>query len=233
MNRSGQLYALQQLDLELDAHRAALERIRAELEEPQAWRQAQEELREAEGEGAALERRRKDLEAEVLALEAKIQPLERKLYDGSIRNPKELADLERDVKSLKARHSALEDRVLELMEQGEALERLMAERRAHLRTLEGDWQRRRGEVLKEQEREQKDLARLQGERAALIAHIEGTALALYESLRESRQGRAVTMVERGTCQGCRIALPSTELQRARNAELLVQCSSCQRILYLA
>ena len=40
----------------------------------------------------------------------------------------------------------------------------------------------------------------------------------------------VPIVQR-TCQGCRIALPSTEEQKARTSDNLVTCSSCGRILY--
>ena len=39
-------------------------------------------------------------------------------------------------------------------------------------------------------------------------------------------------VERGMCQGCRLALSTMELQRARSARGVVQCSSCRRILYV-
>ena len=59
------------------------------------------------------------------------------------------------------------------------------------------------------------------------------ALAVYERLRDDRNGYAVAKVERGMCQGCRITLPSGELQRIRNSQDMVQCSSCQRILFVA
>ena len=38
-------------------------------------------------------------------------------------------------------------------------------------------------------------------------------------------------VEQGICRGCRISLPTTDLQQARSGKL-VQCSSCGRILFL-
>jgi len=36
----------------------------------------------------------------------------------------------------------------------------------------------------------------------------------------------------GICQGCRITLPNTDLQRARGGGV-VRCSSCGRIIFLA
>ena len=49
---------------------------------------------------------------------------------------------------------------------------------------------------------------------------------------KKQKGTAVAKVEQGVCCGCRISLPSTELQRARS-DSLVRCSSCGRILFLA
>jgi len=43
---------------------------------------------------------------------------------------------------------------------------------------------------------------------------------------------SVAKVEGGACQGCRISLPMNLLQKARSGNSLVQCSSCERVLYL-
>jgi len=77
------------------------------------------------------------------------------------------------------------------------------------------------------------LASLEQRREDLAARIDAASLELYQDLRQKRQGRAVAKVEQGMCQGCRLVLSMTELQRARISQELVQCSSCQRILYLS
>jgi len=43
----------------------------------------------------------------------------------------------------------------------------------------------------------------------------------------------VVKVERGMCQGCRISLPMSVLQKARSGFDVVQCVSCERILYVS
>jgi predicted nucleic acid-binding Zn-ribbon protein len=48
----------------------------------------------------------------------------------------------------------------------------------------------------------------------------------------TRKGNAVVKVEQGRCQGCHIKLSMNEWQKARTG-VLVQCSSCGRILYLS
>ena len=59
------------------------------------------------------------------------------------------------------------------------------------------------------------------------------ALSLYRALRERRQATAVAVVERGLCQGCRISLPMSVVQKARAGAGLVQCVSCERILLVS
>ena len=54
---------------------------------------------------------------------------------------------------------------------------------------------------------------------------------LYTELKKQK-GIAVAKVEQGICRGCRISLPTAELQQARSGSL-VRCSSCGRILFLA
>ena len=53
-------------------------------------------------------------------LDAKMQPLEKKLYDGSVRNPKELTDLQKEVDSSRPTRSDLDDQGLPLIEAIEA-----------------------------------------------------------------------------------------------------------------
>ncbi|MCK4696871.1 MAG: hypothetical protein KAT53_01045, partial [Dehalococcoidia bacterium] len=77
------------------------------------------------------------------------------------------------------------------------------------------------------------LATLEQKGKDLAGKLDASSLELYQALRRKRHGRAVAKVEQGMCQGCRIALPMSELQRARLGQELVQCSSCERILYVS
>ena len=67
--------------------------------------------------------------------------------------------------------------------------------------------------------------------AAISAEIEPQVLEIYHELRK-RKGIAVARVEQGTCRGCQIALPASNLQQVKSGNL-VRCNTCERILYLA
>jgi len=51
-------------------------------------------------------------------------------------------------------------------------------------------------------------------------------------LRLRRAGRAVALLEGELCLGCRVTLPTSKAQQARQREDLTLCSSCERILYV-
>ena len=71
-----------------------------------------------------------------------------------------------------------------------------------------------------------------GSRGILAKTISKTLLTLYEALRKSKNGKAVVIVRSGVCDGCRIALSSSNTQRLSESDELNRCGSCQRILYV-
>ena len=90
--------------------------------------------------------------------------------------------------------------------------------------LENAWREQEEEAVAQ-------IEALRANRLALLPTMPSSLLPLYESLRRSKSGRAMALVERGTCQGCRLSLTTQETQRARSGQQIVQCSSCGRILY--
>ena len=74
------------------------------------------------------------------------------------------------------------------------------------------------------------IAALETRRENQLPAVDAESMRLYQLLRERHRGQAVAGVERGMCQGCRIALPMSLVQKARSGGGLVQCVSCERIL---
>ena len=88
------------------------------------------------------------------------------------------------------------------------------------------------QLLKEEKQLVMEVDRLRQARESTLPELPPSALALYEAIRAAKHGQAMAKVERGMCQGCRIALPEAERRQARSGQSIVQCSSCQRILYV-
>ena len=234
MTRISDLFDLQEIDLEIDARRAALSEAESRLGESEEVEAAAGVIQEREAGVQDLHKKLRASEWEVDDLTNKIKPLEKKLYGGSVHNPKELAGIEEDVHSLQARKRVLEDKELEVMSELEEAESSLAAARQDLSSLTAAWESEQQSLRQEQETLTAEIEDLEGKRSEQRGHIDGDALLLYDALRSKHQGRAVAKVERGTCGGCRISLPTSLLQKARGgADVIVQCSSCERILYVS
>ena len=233
MSTGRQLYELQEVDLGIEAKREALSLAESRLGESQALAEARVLLAQEEESLAELQHNQRLGEWEVEDLRAKIALLEEKLYAGSVKNPKELASLQSQVENLKRRRRELEDKVLDIMTEAETMQKRLSITSAEAERIEEKWREEQASLLREQAELSTALAALDQKRKDLISRIDAASLELYQVLKDKRQGRAVAKVEQGMCQGCRIVLPMSELQRARMGQELVQCSSCERILFVS
>jgi len=231
MGVTKQLYELQELDLEIDSQEQALSQTMSQLGESPAVLRVQGQLQSEQERLEELRRKQHSAEWEIEDISTKLAPAEKKLFSGDIKNSKELANLQHEVEMLKAKRNQMEEKALEIMEQVELSETSVAKISSELETLKAEWQRQQQELADSVERLKAILSDLRGKRQLLSAEIPPQVVELYQGLRKER-GTAVARVEQGICRGCRISLPTTELQQARSGNL-VKCSSCGRILFLA
>lgn len=230
MTTVSQLYALQDIDLSIESGRNALQEAEALIGNTDELEEAREEAATRKEELHAAEKAFKEAEYEADELRQKIEPLEKKLYQGTILNPKELDDLQKDIDSLKRRRSTLDDQAIEAMEALEEAQRLQKEAQERLDAMETDHQAGQTVLRGRIAALESEIAERQKERDEEAAEVEPSLLQLYDRIAAIRQHRAVAKVEGGACQGCRLSLPSSLIQRARGGSNIVQCSSCERIL---
>jgi predicted nucleic acid-binding Zn-ribbon protein len=228
-----ELYALQQIDLALDGQRASLTDTESRQGEPEELVEARALAEQRKDEAHAADSLFKEREAETESLSSKIEPLEKKLYDGKVTNPKELSDLQLDIESLRRRRSELDEKALEAMEALEEAQRASAEAQQALEALEASSQEEQAGLGVRHGEIEQEMSTLEERRAQQAALVDGGLLRLYEQLRAARQGRGVAKVEGGACQGCRISLPMSIVQRARAGNEIVQCNNCERILFVS
>jgi predicted nucleic acid-binding Zn-ribbon protein len=231
MNLARQLYQLQELDLEIESDERALEQVTGQLGESQAVVKAKARLDSEQERLEELKHQQHTAEWEIDDISNKIAAAEEKLFSGQVKNPKELTSLQQDVDMLKTRRGRLEEKALEIIDQVEQSEAAVAGVNSELKTLTADWQRQQEQLTEEAARLKTALSDFNQKRQQLAREIKPETVELYQQLRE-RKGTAVARVEQGICRGCRISLPTTDLQRARGNNL-AQCSSCGRILFLA
>lgn len=231
MSQTFKLYRLQQVDSQMDSARARLREIEVALTQNQALVEARQRLEQA---SQALETERKKLkraEEETHQQRIKIEQTDSSLYGGRIRSPKELQDLQNEAAALRRHRSVLEDRQLEAMLAVEEAETAYQDASDRLDQVTARFEEQSQSLIEEQTRLQKDVSRLEAERAAATSSIPENERLLYDQLRQQRRGIAVSKVTDKACSACGSVLSAALLSAARSPSQLSRCDFCGRILY--
>lgn len=230
MTTAQMLYELQQVDQAIDAKSRRLEAIAAQLKESETLKQARSRLEQLQQRVTRIERTQLEQELELRGLADKLKAEERRLYSGRVKNPKELAGLQKEVRYLKRRHKEMEEQLLETMVAREEIQAQLDEAAAALDRLEAEWEAHQATLLDEQRQLQDELSDLTRRREELVARVGRAALDSYDHLRRTK-GIAVAPVQGGLCGGCQVALSAVDQQRARGEDL-AYCGNCGRILVI-
>jgi len=230
MTTAPDVLALQETDQALDRARARLTDVEGQMGESEELINARQAVAQREEVLTELRSRLHDAEWSVDDAREKASEVEGRLYGGTIRNPKELADLDADLSSLKTQVAKREDTLLGLLVEIEEAEALHRSALSALAETEAAWQQHQAALLGEKSHLEPEIAELELRRQKQLPALDPSSLRLYQLLRERHRGLAVAGVERGMCRGCRILLPMSLLQKARSGVGLVQCVSCERIL---
>ena len=228
MSQTEDLYQLEQLDTAIENDEAALAAAKARIGDKRVLEAAAAKLDAAKKDLEERRAKHRAAEAEVDDITAKIESDEQKLYSGSIFNPKELNSLQHEVSIAKARRDELENATLEIIDGVETAEKAVADLTAANAQLEKDWAADQVRLKAETEKLTGTLDTLRKDRGSTAGGIEKAALDLYERIRKQKKP-AVSRVEQGICQSCRIQPPVSSLQRARGGQAAT--CGCGRILY--
>jgi len=230
MSLAGQLYRLQQLDLELQNKQQELNEVENQLSDNQALVVAESKIASQKEQLEDAKKKQKSSEWELEDLQEKIRQIDSQLYGGKTRDPKELVNLEKEAKSLKSQIKTKEDALLGLMSQVEDVAAKVKTTAEEVEHLKHEWVQRQETFGPRKGEIETVLANLKGDRNGLVQQIDSEAFNIYERIRLT-SGQAVVKVERGRCLGCHITVPTSQWQKAKAGDL-IQCNNCSRILYL-
>ena len=231
MGRASALYRLQQIDLTIDHASARLAAVNAELAEHEELRRAREAASQAETARHQASQAALAAEEAVAVQRRKVEETEKKLYGGSIHNPKELQELHAEAEALRRHLSTLEDDQLDQMMRLEQAEQAHEAAQARLELAEANASGRDQNLRKELEALASNLEQRNEEREAAAAGVSEEDLTLYGSLRKSVGGLAVAEMQDGTCGACGLTLAASARQEVGTGPGLIRCRQCRRILY--
>jgi uncharacterized protein len=231
MKIAKRFFELQHIDHEIDEINTVLNGVVLEIDDRSKVLDAESELNSLKDHLKDIENKRRDLEYEVEELQKNISQLNKKLFGGKVNNPKELVSMEQEKNIFLANLGKKEDSLLELMEDEESTNKKLQQQKEYVKKVEAEWRQEQKALRSKKDELDRQIDELNPKRQELINGVESQSLQIYDMIR-TRKGNAVVKVEQGRCQGCHIKLSMNELQKARTS-ILVQCSSCGRILYLS
>jgi predicted nucleic acid-binding Zn-ribbon protein len=214
-----------------------IRRAKAELGEIEPERQmlktkaagAQAALESAKTRVKQIESSRKDLELEV---EAKQQQIARYANQQlQTRKNEEYRALAHEIDNCKVDIIKIEDRQIELMEQGEAGQKEVARATQAANEAKKLMEDLLASLATREANLKKDLAELEANRQDLAGAVNEEALSRYERIMRSKGEHVVVGVQHGVCGGCHMKLQPQLLVTCQAAKELVTCSNCGRILY--
>jgi predicted nucleic acid-binding Zn-ribbon protein len=224
------LIALQSIDSAADAARRRLADLpKAEQAIEAGVAAARGDVDAAKGRLQESQTARRALEKDVAAVDTRLARFED--HKAAIKTNQEYTALLHEIATAKTEKDAIEERLLVLMEEADGLtaDLKAAEGRLGQATREGE--QARATLKSERSALDEELARLTARRADQQAAVEPRALAMYEQLLKGRRGVAVAKMSGEICTACHVRLRPHVTQLIRRNEELVQCESCQRILY--
>lgn len=228
------ILTLQSIDDEAATFRAALADAERRLLGDTELDEARTSLAGADVAAREVASNQRRVEDAIASLGARITPEEKRLYDGSVKNPKELSNIQHEVELLRVERSKHEDELLEVLAAREQAESALAQAKASVAALEDRWEQQQSTLERDVRRLNSQITAADAKREAQKAKIPPRSLFVYEDIRKRRGGMAVARIQGGSCGGCRVQVPDAIRRRAFSTVdgVLALCPNCERILYV-
>lgn len=226
------LYRLQQMDDNIRLGKERLAEIMRLLSDNSELTRARKRVAKAEKTVQQCRIKHSDLNLELRTLNDKSERSENRLYSGTVKNPKELADIQHEIESLQRRRSILEDEVLEAMIELEDAEAEHEIANSELMQVEHNWEADQDSLANDKNQLLTELGEVINARKQLLASISKEAINTYERTQRIAGTIAVVLLKNGRCTGCQVRVPAN-LAKGVDQGGLINCDSCGRLLYLA
>ena len=169
-------------------------------------------------------------EGELELVEIKLKESETRLYAGGM-SGRETEQKRLEVQSLRGQQSALEDRVLGLIDHVDPVRSEVGRLDAQLTLIRQEVAGFEEVIAGAWRQIDAQIRRLEESKTEIARTIPSELLVLYEQLRKSKDGVAVGRLSGGVCGGCHLALSLPEQAEAADWDP-PRCLHCMRILVL-
>jgi len=230
MSQIKALYRLQKIDLDLDAQRRRMREINAVLERNGGLGDVRAEVAALQDALHKQEARSADLNLEIKSIASQTAQLNDRMYGGHVSNPKELQDMEGKIAELKRRRADRENALLESMIAIDELQAALAAASERLGQLESTRAAEVDTLTAEKDSLKHTIKKLKTKHEAAVQGVSEANLQLYDTLRATKRGHAVAVLEGESCLSCGVRATANIVKQVRQGDELVPCPSCGRLL---
>lgn len=225
-----QLKKLQEIDSKLSAFDNAISREQESIhgmsdtiaETATAITQMEEQAQRSGQEQKGLEAEIKDTLAHIKERQGKIM---------QVQTNREYQTLLREIEEGKQKNKVRDDRLVAIMEENDARQQAIDEKRELLRTTSEELETTSSTVELRIGEINQSKKKIIANRAKAAQEVDPSLLARYDLLRSRRNGTAIVAAINATCQGCYMNIPTQQFNELIRGERILTCPICQRILF--
>ena len=197
-------------DARLDEARAVVEAVKHRLKDSQEIRRAQEK--------------------DAAVYQGRVTKFKDQL--SAVKTNREYQAMQHEIETAQRDLGAAEEKVLERMMEADALASEVKQAETALAARQKEIDAEKKVLASELSTVEAALTQAEAARTALIGQIDRRVLTQFEQIARQRKGVGLCTATRdGLCSVCHVRLRPQVFQQVRTNDTIVQCDSCQRILY--
>lgn len=220
------LQALDRKIVSLETEIATLPKHISEIE-----RRLESHTRRLEADRSALaanQRDRKKLEGDIQLHQQKISKLRDQM--SAVKTNEQYQAFQHEIAYIEAEVRKAEDKILDLMEQSEPLEKNVKAAETSLKAEQREVETEKARARERTRLDQEALTEERAERQTIAGQMDAKFYAEYQRVRKKTKNTPIADATEGRCSACQIALRPQFFQDLRRQDRVMFCESCGRIL---
>ena len=173
---------------------------------------------------------RRNLEKDVAVYQGRLTKFKDQL--SLVKTNKEYQAMQHEIATAQSDLGGVEEKVLERMLEADTITADVKRAEAALVVRQKEIDAEKKEMTAELASVEASLKEATEGRVELLKNLEPRLIAIFEQVARVRKGVAISMATRdGLCSLCHVRLRPPVFQQVRHNDSIIQCESCQRILY--
>jgi hypothetical protein len=173
---------------------------------------------------------RRALEKDVAVYQGRLTKFKDQLME--VKTNREYQAMQHEIATAQTELGAVEEKVIERMVEDDGITAEVKKADVALAAQQKAIEAEKKTMAEDLTQEEATLAKANEARAALVKDLDPRLMSLFEQVARVRKGVAISTATRdGLCALCHVRLRPSVFQQVRHNDSIIQCESCQRVLY--